>query len=301
MKISCLILITVCICWWGCTHQQRSTAHVCTSVELRWSLTDTSPRGPEKQLTAISPCHNRSFSDRSGRIWKTDAQGHIYITKLPEEWILWPTPSSSMLDAFVAHWLFDHGHHYLAARQWLSLLLMVPSDPILPHFCVWWEVLRQDGAQWERMMKMLPLVAMHNERTLIAASPRHGFLLRLPASVRVRENSLDASTSLWVITQPNDEQNPLLLLISSEKPLSVEDVLGLPRNIAWNLESDGRKTATIEGKTWVRRDESAFGHHHIWITTSSMRSKLDWFDTLESFSFIDPCSSTAEPLPEPKS
>ena len=283
MKFSCLILITVCVCW-GCTHQQRFKAHVCTSVELRWSLTDTSSRSPEKKLTAISPCHNRSFSDSLGRIWKTDAQGHIYMTKLPEEWILWPTPSSRMLDAFIAHWLFDHGHHYLAARQWLSLLLMLPSDAILPH-----------------LMKMLPLVAMHNEHTLIAASPRHGFLLRLPAGVRVREKSLDASTSLWVITQPNDEQNPLLLLISSEKPLSVEDVLGLPRNIAWNLESDGRKTATIEGKTWVRRDESAFGHHHIWITPSSMRSKLDWLDTMESFSFIDPCSSTAEPLPEPKS
>jgi len=285
--------------WTGCSKGHSSDT-LCSSVELRWSLTQNASARPSAAISAISPCQSRAFTDASGRTWKTDSQGRIELAKLPEEWVTWPSVSSRMLDAFVAFWLFGHGYHYLAARQWVSLLLEIPSSPILQHFCSWWEPLRREGAQWERMMRSLPLAAMRGPRYLTAASPRHGFLLRLPADWNIREKPLDENTSLWVITRPKDEQNPLLIVISAASQPSLETILGLVPDISWHAGSDGSRVAAIEGKTWLRRDESAFGHQHVWMAASGMRSELKRFESMESFSMVDPCPPAAESLPETK-
>ncbi len=284
----------------GCTNR-RPAAHSCSSVELRWSIGQKAGQRPHKSMTAQSPCRGRVFSDASGRTWKTDAQGYIGISRLQEEWVTWPTPSTRMLDAFVASWLFEHGYHYLAARQWVSLLLESPAEAVLPHFCGWWDALRREGGNWERMMAMLPLAAFRNGSQLVAASPRHGFLLRLPGDWNVREKSLDAATSLWVITRPHDDQNPLLVIVSSVSAPAVETILGLPDSIHWHpAERNGWRAALIEGKTWMRRDEEAFGHHHVWLAAPAMHPALDRFDSMESFSMVDPCAAPAEPSPEPE-
>jgi len=251
-----------------------------------------------QQAMAISRCADRTFTDPQGRTWSTGAQGHVVIPRpLDEAWITWPTESTRYLDMALAFWLAEQGHHFLAVRQMISNLLHSAIAPLMrPHFCSWWGRARAEGGTWEKMMTALPLVAYRTEGHLVAASPRHGFLLRLPAGFGVQTRPLDGDTSLFVVTGPGGGAEVLLLLASEKESIPVESLLALPSDVRWTAGKEvGTRTAQLRGVAWIRRDEQVFGQTHVWLATGELRGQLAALPTLiESFSMVDPCPA-AEP------
>jgi len=273
----------------------------CLPHDLRMVLGQSPDGRLVRQAMAISRCAGRTFTDPQGRRWSTDAQGRVVIPRpLDETWITWPTEATRHLDMALAFWLFEAGHHFLAVRQMISNLLHPAITPQMkPHFCTWWERARAEGGTWEKMMSALPLAAWRAGSHLVAASPRHGFLLRLPSEFGVETRPLDGDTSLFFVTGPGGRGDLLLLLASAKAPIPVEELLALPAGTRWTPGKEpGTRTATIRGATWSRRDEQVFGQTHAWLATGAMRGRLAGLPTLmESFSMVDPCPPAETPEP----
>jgi hypothetical protein len=262
-------------------------------------------QGPDgrlvQQAAAISRCAGRTFTDPQGRQWTTDDKGHVAIPRpLDEAWITWPTEPTRFIDMALAFWLAEQGHHFLAVRQMISNLLHSGILQLMrPHFCSWWGRARAEGGTWEKMMAALPLVACRTGEHLVAASPRHGFLMRLPAAYGVQTKPLDGDTSLFVVTGAGGGADVLLLLASEKESIPVETLLALPADVQWIGGKDaGTRTARLRGVTWSRRDEQVFGQTQVWLATGGMRDRLDELPTrIESFSMVDPCPATETPEP----
>ncbi|MBU1244857.1 hypothetical protein KKD52_06955 [Myxococcota bacterium] len=272
----------------------------CQPHDLRIQLGQTSDGKLARQAMAISRCNGRTFSDSRGRRWTTDAQGRVIIPRpLDQTWITWPDEPTRFIDMALAFWLFEQGHHFLAVRQMISNMLHPGIAPQMkPHFCSWWERARSEGGTWEKMMSALPLAGYRTEKHLVAASPRHGFLLRLPPRFEVESKALDGDTTLYVLTAPGGKKNLFLLLVSAKPVIAVNELLELPAGTRWTTGRDGTGTAEIQGNAWVRRDEKIFGQTHVWLASGSMRSRIqDLPAMMESFSMVDPCPATEAPQP----
>ncbi len=273
----------------------------CLPHDLRLVLGQGSDGRLVQQAMAISRCPGRTFSDPQGRRWTTDDMGHVSIPRpLDEAWITWPTEPTRFLDMALAFWLAEQGHHFLAVRQMISNLVHPGVGPQMrPHFCSWWGRVRAEGGSWEKMMAALPLVAYRTEGDLVAASPRHGFLMRLPASFGVQTRPLDGDTSLFVVTGPGGGAEVLLMLSSDKESIPVETLLALPADVPWTAGKDpGTRMARLRGVTWSRRDEQVFGQTQVWLATGGMRGRLEELPgRIESFSMVDPCPASESPEP----
>jgi hypothetical protein len=275
----------------------------CLPYDLRMVLGQNPEGKLARQAMAISRCVNRGFTDPQGRKWTTDAQGRLLIPRpLDQTWITWPTEATRFVDMALAFWLFEQAHHFLAVRQMISTLLHPAiSAQMKPHFCSWWERVRGEGGTWDKMMSALPLAGFRTENHLVAASPRHGFLLRLPREYDVVSKPLDGDTTLYVVTAPGGPKNLFLLLVSTRPELAVNELLELPAGTKWTARDGDRETthtARIQGNTWTRRDEKVFGQTHVWLASGSLRSRIhDLPSMMESFSMVDPCPATEPPQP----
>jgi hypothetical protein len=165
-----------------------------------------------------------------------------------------------------------------------------------PHFCSWWERARNEGGTWDKMMSALPVTGYRTPTELVVASPRHGFLLRLPSGFEVETKALDGDTTLFVLRASGSRKDLFLLLASSRPELAVNELLGLPAQTRWTVGRDATRTAELQGDAWVRRDEVVFGQTQVWLASGALRSRIHEIPRMmESFSMVDPCPATEAP------